>query len=76
MDVAEGEACDRDAAGGCAGGRTVLVILLYDDPVLGDAIEGDVLVCDAGDGASGLVDGLDADAVGGGGDGGRGDHDV
>ena len=42
---------------------TYLVILLNDNAVLGDAAESDIFIGNAGDGSSGVVDGLDADAV-------------
>ena len=35
-DVVDGQASDRDAGGGLAGGRAVLVVLLDHDSVLGD----------------------------------------
>lgn len=58
----DGETGDGDAGGGCTGRTAVLVVLLDDDAVFGDAGEGDALVGYAGDGAGGTVDGLDADA--------------
>lgn len=58
----DGEIGDGDAGGGCTGRTAVLVVLLDDDAVFGDAGEGDALVGYAGDGAGGTVDGLDADA--------------
>lgn len=36
LDVVNGQASDRDAGGGLAGGRAVLVVLLDHDSVLGD----------------------------------------
>lgn len=36
LDVVDGQASDRDAGGGLAGGRAVLVVLLDHDSVLGD----------------------------------------
>ena len=42
---------------------TYLVILLNDNPILGDVAESDIFIGNAGDGSSGSVDGLDADAV-------------
>lgn len=62
-DLVDGDILNGDAVGGGAGRRTVLVVLLDDDAVLGDVLELDVVVGDVGDGAGLLVDGLDADAV-------------
>jgi hypothetical protein len=62
-DLLEGNIRNLDAVGGIAGGAAVLVVLLDDNTVLGDTLEGDVLEPDAGDGASRAVDGLDARAV-------------
>lgn len=72
----DGKTGDGDTVGGLASRRTVLVVLLNDDTVLGDAGEGDVRVSDVGDGAGGIVDGLDAHAVLGVLDGGARDGDV
>ena len=58
----DGKTGNRDAGGGCAGRAAVLIVLLNDDAVFGDAGEGNALVGYAGDGAGGSVDGLDADA--------------
>ena len=46
LDVLDGEAGDRDAGGGGASGRAVLVVLLDQDSGLGDVLEGDALVGD------------------------------
>ena len=46
LDVLDGETGDRDAGGGGASGRAVLVVLLDQDSVLGDVLEGDALVGD------------------------------
>jgi hypothetical protein len=61
LNVAHGQASNRDAVSGGSGRAAVLIVLLDDDTVLGDSGEGDVLVGDALDGAGGTVDGLDAD---------------
>lgn len=58
----DGEVGDGDAGGGCTGRTAVLVVLLNDDAVFGDARECDVLVGYAGDGAGGAIDGFDANA--------------
>ena len=62
-DARDLEIGDGNTGGGLASGGAVLVVLLDDDTVLSDVGEGDVLVGDVGDGASGARDGLDADTV-------------
>ena len=62
-DPVQSEVRDRDAVRRGAGRAAVLVVLLDDDAVDGDAAELDVAVDDAGDGAGRAVDGLDADPV-------------
>jgi hypothetical protein len=62
-DLVQLEVRDRDASGRLAGGRAVLVVLLDDDAVLGDAGERDAGVGDVGDGARRAVHGLDPYAV-------------
>ena len=37
--------------------------MLDDDTVLGDVVEGDILVCDSADGSSSTGDRLDSDTV-------------
>jgi hypothetical protein len=76
LDVLDGEASNRDTSGGLAGRAAVQVVLLDDDTVLGNVLEGDVGVADAGDRAGGARDSLDADTVVGVGDGGVADDDV
>lgn len=71
----DNQAGDWDTSGWCSGRRSVLVILLDDDTVLGDGGQCDVLVGDALDGSRGVVDGLDTHAVLGVLDGGGGDGD-
>lgn len=56
----DGKARNGDAGGGGTSRTAVLVVLLDDDAVFGDAGECDVLVGYAGDGAGGAIDGLDA----------------
>lgn len=75
-DVLDGEVSDRNAVGGLASWAAVLVVLLDDDAVVGDVGEGDAGVGDVLYAAGGVVDGLDADAVLGVGDGAVGDVDV
>jgi hypothetical protein len=45
-DIVNGKTSDRDAGGGGAGGRAVLVVLLDQNSGLGDVLEGDSLVGD------------------------------
>jgi hypothetical protein len=61
-DTIDGKTGNGDAGGGCTGRTAVLVVLLDDDAVFGDAGECDVLVGYAGDGAGGAIDGFDTDA--------------
>ena len=75
-DALECETCDRDAAGGCAGGRSVLVVLLDDNSVLRDVRHGDAAVGHVLDRAGCAGDGLDADGLVGVGDDVVGDVDV
>lgn len=63
-DVLNGEVGDRDTIGRSTSGRTVLVILLDNDTVVGDVGEGDAGVGDVGDFTGSVVDGFDADTVG------------
>lgn len=63
LDILDSETGDGDTGSGSASWGSVLVILLDDDTVLGNAGEGDVLVGYALDGSSGAVDGLDTDTV-------------
>lgn len=63
VDVADGEVGDGDTSSRRTGGLAVLVVLLDDNTVLGDVLEGDVLVDDIGDGTSSTGDSLDADTV-------------
>lgn len=63
MDVVDSKTGDRDAGGGVTSWGAVLVVLLDNDTVIGDAREGDVFVGDAGDGSRSIVNGLDADTV-------------
>jgi hypothetical protein len=76
LDVLDSETSDWDTGGGLASRRAVLVVLLDDNSVLGDVLEGDVLVADTRDGTGGARDGLDADTVVRVGDGGVRDDDV
>lgn len=62
-DVGDGDVGDGNARSGLTGGRAVLVILLDDDAVLADVLEGDMVVDDVGHGAGGARDGLDANTV-------------
>lgn len=75
-DTVDSEVSDGDTGGGLAGGATVLVVLLDDDTVLLDVLEGDVLVGHAADRAGSTRDGLDTDTVVGVDDGGVGNLDV
>lgn len=75
-DAVNGDISDGDTGGGGAGGRAVLVVLLDDDTVVGDSGELDVRVGDLADITGLLVDGLDADTVGGVADSGVGDGHV
>ena len=61
--ISHGKASDRDASGGLAGGRTVLVVLLDNNTVLGDSREDVAGVSDAGDLASSAVDSLNTETV-------------
>jgi len=61
--VVHGEASDRDTVGGLAGRGTVLVVLLNDNTVLGDAGESVASVLNARDLASSTVDSLDTETV-------------
>ena len=61
FDIFQAETADRNSVGWSAGRGTVLVVLLDNDAVLGDVLEGDVGVCDVGHRAGRTVDGLDAD---------------
>lgn len=63
LDVVQSEAGNGDTVGGGTSRAAILVILLNDDAVLGDAGKSDVLVGDALDAAGLAVDGLDANAV-------------
>jgi hypothetical protein len=76
LDVLDGEASDRNTSGGLASRGAILVILLDDNAVLGNVLEGNVLVGDARDGTGGTRDGLDADTVVRVDDGGIRDDDV
>lgn len=62
-DVLEGNIGDSNTVGGGTGRVTVLVVLLDDDTVVGDAGELDVGVGDVLDGTSSVVDSLDANTV-------------
>ena len=75
-DTVDSEVSDGNTSGGLAGGATVLVVLLDDNTLLLDVLEGDVLVGHAADGASSTGDGLDTDTVVGVNDGGVGNLDV
>jgi hypothetical protein len=63
VDVAKRQTSDGHTGSGGSSGRAVLVVLLDDNTVLGDARQSDVFVGDAGDGAGGTRDGLDANTV-------------
>lgn len=67
---------DRNTRSGSAGGASVLVILLDDNAVLGDVGQRDVAVGDVVYLSGSAVDGLNADAVLGVGDGGLLDDDA
>lgn len=69
-DLVDGDVGDGDTGSGSSSGRTVLVILLNDDTVLGDVGESDGVVLDIGNGTGSARNGLDADTVVGVGDGG------
>ena len=75
-DVRQGDVGDRDAIGGRASRRAVLVVLLDDDTVRRDSGESDAGVCDVLHAAGGAGDGLDADTVCGVCDCGVGEDDV
>jgi hypothetical protein len=76
LDSTDGKVSDWDTSGWGSSWGTVLVILLDDNTIFGDVLEGDVLVCYAGDGTSCARDSFDADTVVRVGDGGRRDGDV
>jgi hypothetical protein len=61
--ISHGKASDRNAGSGFAGGRTILVVLLNNNTVLGDAGEDVARVSDAGDLSSSTVDSLDTETV-------------
>lgn len=71
-----GQIGNRNASGGSTGRTAVLVVLLNDNAVVGDARELDVVEGYARNFAGGAGDGLNADAVGRVGDGRVGDCDV
>lgn len=68
-DLVDGDVGDGDTSSGGSSRRTVLVILLNDDTVLGDVGESDGVVLDIGNGTGSARNGLDADTVVGVGDG-------
>lgn len=68
LDVLESKVGDRETAGGVAVEVTAVVVLLDEDTVLLDVGEGDVRVGDLVDLAGLVLEGLDADTVGGVGD--------
>lgn len=76
LDILNSKTSDGNAGGRGSSGRSVLVVLLDDNTVLGDVLESDAVVCHAADRTGGLVDGLDADTVVGVLDGGVGDGDI
>lgn len=72
----ESDISNRDARSGFSSRRSVFVILLDNDAIVRDAGNLVVGVSDILDGTGGVVDGLDAEAVGGVCDGVAGDDDV
>jgi hypothetical protein len=58
--IGKGDTADRDSVSGGSGGGTVLVVLLDDDTVFRDVLEGDAGVRDVRNRASRIVDRLDA----------------
>ncbi len=76
MNIAQSQPRNRHTTSRCPCGRAILVILLDDNAVTGNSGECDILVRDAGDLTCFLIHGLDAHAVGGGGDSRTGDQDV
>lgn len=70
MDVLEVDTFDRDSISGLASRSLVAVVLLDDNGILPDVLEGDVFVCDIGHGGgSGIIVGLDANTILGSADG-------
>lgn len=63
VQAVDGDVGDGQVAGGVAVQVAAVVVLLDQDAVLVDALEGDVLVGDVADLAGGVLLGLDADAV-------------
>lgn len=63
LDLVELDVVDLDAVGRLAGGTAVLVVLLDDDAVLGDARQANVLEAHVGDGSAGPVNSLDAGTI-------------
>lgn len=63
VQAVDGDAGDGQVAGGVAVQVAAVVVLLDQDTVLGDVVEGDILVGDAANLARGVLLGLDADTV-------------
>lgn len=63
LDVGERKTSDGNPGSRSARGRAILVILLYHNTVLSDAGKSDILVGNARDGSSGVIDSLYADTV-------------
>lgn len=75
-DTIDSHILDSDTVRWVTGRGTILVVLLDNNTVVGDAGESDVGESDVGDGTSGIVNSLDTDTVLGVADSGRGEGDV
>lgn len=58
-DIINGQVGDGDSGGRCTSRAAVLIILLNDNTVFGNSRQSDVLVGDARDGTSRVIDSLD-----------------
>lgn len=62
-DLVDGDISDGNTSTGSTLGRAVVIILLNDDAVLGNVLEGDRVILDIGNRACRSINSLDADTV-------------